>query len=66
MYYAIQIIGYGKRQRFIISQVIPGKGTNPTNGKNYPTEEAAREAEKGMHMALGTQIAWSCTRPKLH
>ena len=44
MYYAIQIIGYGKRQRFIISQVIPGKGTNPTNGKNYPTEEAAREA----------------------
>ena len=31
----------------------------------YETEEQAREAEKGMKMALGNQIAWSCVREKI-
>lgn len=44
MYYAIQIIGYGKRRRYIIVQVVPGRGTNPTTGRSYPTEDAARSA----------------------
>ena len=43
MYYAIETIGYGKRRRYAIVQVIPGKGTNPTTGRSYPTEEAARK-----------------------
>ena len=30
----------------------------------YPTEGDAREAEKGMKIALGNQIEWSCVRPK--
>ena len=30
----------------------------------YETEEAAREAEQGMKIALGNQIEWSCVRPK--
>lgn len=44
MYYAIEIIGYGKRRRYCIKQVIPGVGTNPTNCKAYRTEDAARKA----------------------
>ena len=43
MYYAIQIIGYGKRRRYAIQQVIPGKGTNPTTGRAYATEAQARQ-----------------------
>lgn len=31
----------------------------------YSSEEDAKSAEKGMRMALGNQIAWSCVRPKL-
>lgn len=42
MYYAIQIIGYGKRRRYAIQQVFPGKGTNPTTCTSYKTEEMAR------------------------
>lgn len=53
MYYAIEVIGYGKRTRYAIKQVISGKGTNPTNGKSYRTEEAAREAAASM----GVEIA---------
>lgn len=44
MYYAIQVIGYGKRRRYVIQQVIPGKGTNPTTGRSYASEAQAREA----------------------
>jgi len=43
MYYAIETIGYGKRKRYAIVQVIPGKGTNPTTGCSYPTEDKARK-----------------------
>ena len=32
----------------------------------YSSEEDALDAEKGMKIALGNQIAWSCVRPKLH
>ena len=53
MFYAIEIIGYGKRRRYCIKQVIPGKGTNPTNGKCYRTESAARAAAE----ELGYEIA---------
>lgn len=44
MYYAIEIIGYGKRSRYCIKQVIPGCGTNPTNHKSYRSESEARSA----------------------
>ena len=44
MFYAIEIIGYGKRRRYCIKRVMPGRGTNPTNGKCYRTESAARAA----------------------
>ena len=30
----------------------------------YDSEEEAEQAQKGMRMALGNQIAWSCVRPK--
>lgn len=52
MYYAIEIIGYGKRRRYAIKQVVSG-GTNPVNGKAYRTEEEARQAaaEKGIEIA---------------
>lgn len=31
----------------------------------YDSQEQAEQAEKGMRTALGNQIAWSCTRPKM-
>ena len=30
----------------------------------YDSEEQAEQAERGMKVALGNQIAWSCVRPK--
>ena len=53
MYYAIEVFGYGKRRRYTIQQVLAGKGTNPTNGKVYRTEDAARAAaaEMGIEIA---------------
>lgn len=44
MYYAIEIISYGKNRRFTIKAVYPGRGTDPVNGKTYQTEKAARDA----------------------
>lgn len=52
MYYAIEIIGYGKRRRFTVKQVLEGRGTNPTNGKSYRTEEAARAAAAEMGIII--------------
>lgn len=43
MYYAIEYIGYGKKRRYAIKQVVTG-GTNPVNGKAYRTEEEAEKA----------------------
>lgn len=40
----------------------------PDNSKviyEYGSQEDAEKAERGMRMALGNQIAWSCVRPKL-
>lgn len=52
MYYAIEIIGTGKKRRYTIKRVT-GTGTNPTDGRIYRTEEAARDAARSM----GYQIA---------
>ena len=52
MYYAIEVIGYGKRTRYTIKQVLSGGGTNPTNGKWYRTEEAARRAAAEMGLTV--------------
>lgn len=52
MYYAIEIIGYGKCRRYCIKQVVPGVGTNPTNCKAYRTEEAARTAADEMGIEI--------------
>lgn len=41
MYYAIQIVGYGKRRRYGIVRV-SGAAINPTTGRSYSTEEEAR------------------------
>ena len=53
MFYAIEIIGYGKRRRYCIKQVIPNQGTNTANGTCYRTESAARAAAE----ELGYEIA---------
>lgn len=52
MYYAIEIIGYGKRRRFCIKQVFPNKLVIPTNRKTYPTETAARKAAAEMEIKI--------------
>lgn len=52
MRYAIEVIGYGKRTRYTIKQIIPGCGTNPTNGKSYSTEKAARAAAAEMGVII--------------
>ena len=52
MYYAIEVIGYGKRTRYTIKQVLSGGGTNPTNGKWYRTEAAARSAAAEMGIEI--------------
>lgn len=45
MYYAIEITGYGKRQRFNIKKVI-GNGTYPFNCVGYGSLEDALKAAK--------------------
>lgn len=52
MYYAIEIIGYGKNRRYSIKSVIPKVGTNPVNGKAYKTEAKAREAAAEMGIEI--------------
>lgn len=51
MYYAIEIIGYGKNRRYCIKQVVTN-GTNPVNGKAYRTEEKAREAAAALNITI--------------
>lgn len=43
MIYAIETIGSGTRTRYAVKAVTE-TGTNPTNGKAYRTEDAARRA----------------------
>ena len=42
-HYGIEIIGYGKRRRYVPKQIFPGNGTTPI-GKACKTEEEARAA----------------------
>jgi hypothetical protein len=51
MTYAIERIGYGKRTRYTI-RAYAGAGSNPTNGKAYRTEQAAREAAQCMGITI--------------
>lgn len=51
MTYAIERIGYGKRTRYTIRAYM-GNGSNPTNGKVYRTEQAAREAAQRMGIEI--------------
>ena len=46
MYHAIEIVGYGKRQRFCIKQVLSNTAVNPYDGKHYATEAAAMQAAR--------------------
>lgn len=50
-YYAIEIIGYGKRTRYCIKRVC-NKCTYPTNGKSYRTEEAARSGAAELNIKI--------------
>lgn len=48
MFYAIEVIGYGKRRRYVLRRVISKSLMAPTDGKAYATEAAAREAAAGL------------------
>lgn len=48
---AIEIIGTGKRTRYAVKAVTE-YGTNPTNGKAYRTEDAARRAAAEMGLTV--------------
>lgn len=48
---AIEIIGTGKRTRYTVKAVTE-HGTNPTNGKAYRTEDAARRAAAEMGLTV--------------
>lgn len=44
-HYGIEIIGYGKRRRYAVMEIVPGRGTNPVcYCKTYKTENEARKA----------------------
>lgn len=49
--YAIMINGYGNRRRYGIVEVIAA-GTNPTDGKSYKSEEAARAAAESLGIKI--------------
>lgn len=51
MIYAIETSGYGKRTRYTV-KAITETGTNPTNGKAYRTEDAARRAAAEMGLTV--------------
>ena len=48
---AIEKIGYGKRTAYTVKSVTK-HGTNPTNGKSYRTEDAARRAAAEMGLTI--------------
>lgn len=54
MYYAIEIIGHGRRQRFAIKAVKPHRGTYPVLNKTYKSEAAARVAAREMNIDIVT------------
>ena len=51
MIYAIETIGHGNRTRYTVKAVTE-YGTNPTNGKAYRTEDAARRAAAEMGLTI--------------
>lgn len=51
MIYAIETIGTGKRTRYTVKAVTE-TGMNPTNGKAYRTEDAARRAAAEMGLTV--------------
>jgi len=51
MIYAIETIGHGTRTRYAVKAVTE-HGTNPTNGKTYRTEDAARRAAAEMGLTV--------------
>lgn len=51
MTYAIETIGSGPRTRYTVKAVTE-HGTNPTNGKAYRTEDAARRAAAEMGLTV--------------
>lgn len=50
-YYAIEIIGYGAKRRYLIKEVFDTI-TCPVDRKLYRTEEAAREAANQMGIEI--------------
>lgn len=46
MYYAIEIIGYGKRTRYTVKRITENGTICPTDGKTYRTETEARAAAR--------------------
>lgn len=54
MIYAIETIGTGKRTRYAVKAVTE-TGTNPTNGKAYRTEDAARRAAAEMGLTVSVE-----------
>lgn len=51
MIYAIETSGYGKRTHYAVKSVTE-TGTNPTNGKVYRTEDAARRAAAELGLTI--------------
>ncbi len=51
MYYAIQIIGYGKKKVYTIVKV-NNNCVNPTDGKRYKSKAAAQEAAEKQHIKI--------------
>lgn len=49
--YGIEIIGYGKRRRYCVKELVRN-GLNPTDGRAYRTEEAARDAAGRMGVEI--------------
>lgn len=51
--YGIEIIGYGKRRRYAVKEIVPGRGTNPVGYcKTYKTEAEAREAARAYGLTV--------------
>ena len=51
-YYAIETIGYGKRKRYYIKQVISANANIPFDGKVYKSEERARSAATNANIEI--------------
>ena len=50
--YGIEYIGYGACRKYCIKEVLPGRGTQPVNGRSYNTPAAARDAAAEMGIKI--------------